>query len=221
MTFAISNNTFRDSDGHGILIVKSTGAGTYSGTFASNQIGVAAVANSGSVAGSGLKVQNAGQGAVTIAITGNTIRQYNNFGIELLTGGGASAQPGALNATITGNTVGNPGTGGLPMNGIHLNGGTVPGDTYQICIDAGGAGALANSIAGSGANVGTDIRLRQRQSTTVQLRGYAGGNTDVTAVQNYLIAQNSGNGAPTALASTQAPGGGFVNTPGGAPCPTP
>lgn len=221
MTFAISNNTFRDSDGHGILIVKSTGAGTYSGTFANNQIGVAAVANSGSVAGSGLKVQNAGQGAVTIAITGNTIRQYNNFGIELLTGGGASAQAGALNATITGNTVGNSGTGGLPMNGIHLNGGTVPGDTYQICVDAGGAGPLANSIAGSGANVGTDIRLRQRQSTTVQLRGYAGGNTDVTAVQNYLIAQNSGNGAPTALASTQAPGGGFVNTPGGAPCPTP
>lgn len=223
MTFDISGgNTFRDSDGHAILIVKSTGAGTYEGTFANNTIGVAAVPNSGSVAGSGLKVQNAGGGAMTIAITGNTVRNYNNFGIELLTGGGASPQSGQLNATVTGNTVGNPGTGGLPMNGIHLNGGTVPGDTYQICLEVGGAGGLANSIAGSGANVGTDIRLRQRQSTTVQLRGYAGGNTDVTAVQNYLIAQNSGNGAPTALASTQSPpGGGFVNTPGGGPCPQP
>ena len=222
LTFNLSNNTFRDADGHAVLIVKSTGGGTYAGTFANNVIGVQAVPDSGSVAGSGLKVQNAGQGAVTIAITGNTIRNYNNFGIELLTGGGASAQSGALNATVTGNTVGTPGTGGLPMNGIHLNGGTVPGDTYAICLEVGGAGALANSIAGSGANLGTDVRLRQRQSTTVQLRGYTGGATDTAAVQTYLIAQNSGSGAPTALASVSSPpGGGFVNTPGGGACPQP
>src|SRR5690606_11642376 len=109
-------------------------------------------------------------------VSGNTIRWYNNFGIELLTGGGATAQPGALNATITGNLITlpgtNPATASIPKNGIHLNAGTVPGDTYQICLDAGGAGALQNSVSTAGAPSdipagGEDIRLRQRQATTV------------------------------------------------------
>ena len=42
----------------------------------------------------------------------------------------------------------------IPMNGIWLNGGTVPGDTYAICTQVGGAGALANTINGSGAHGG-------------------------------------------------------------------
>ena len=120
------------------------------------------------------------------------------------------------NATVTGNTASNPGTGGLPMNGIHLNGGTVPGDTYAICTKIGGAGALANTITGSGANGGTDFRLRQRQSTTVRLPGYGGGNTDVAAVVTFE--QGNNGGAPTGLASTNAPpGGGFIGT--GTTCP--
>jgi hypothetical protein len=205
LTFNIATNTFRDSDGHAILIVKSTGPATFSGTFNGNTVGVAATANSGSKAGSGIKVQNAGQGTVAINITSNQIRQYNNFGVELETGGGATAQPGILNANVTGNTVSNPGTGGLPMNGIHLNGGTVPGDTYAICVNIGGAGALANSITGSGANAGTDVRVRQRQNATVNLPGYGGAATDATAVQNYLIARNGG-GATTALASIASTG---------------
>jgi hypothetical protein len=215
LTFDIHNNSMRDSDGHAILIVKSTGPATFSGTFDSNTIGVAAVADSGSLAGSGIKVQNAGAGAVTIAITNNIIRQYNNFGIELLTGGGATPQSGNLNATVTGNTVANPGTGGLPMNGIHLNGGTVPGDTYTICTNIGGAGGLANSVSGSGANGGTDIRVRQRQSTTVRLPTYGGAATDTTAVQTFLSGRNGG---ASLLASVNSPpGGGFIGT--GTTCP--
>lgn len=217
LTMNMSNNTFRDANGHAILFVKSTDPGTFKGTFASNQIGIAAVANSGSVAGSGIKVQNAGLGTVTVAVTDNTIRQYNNFGIELLTGGGASALSGALNATISGNTVSNPGTGGLPMNGVHLNGGTVPGDTYQICTDVGGAGALANNLVGSGANGGTDFRLRQRQATTVRLPGYGGANNNDAAVVAFVQGRNTG--GPSGLASNTVPtGGGFV---GGAACPLP
>ncbi|MGH8612072.1 MAG: hypothetical protein ACREYF_08530 [Gammaproteobacteria bacterium] len=165
---------------------------------------VAAVSDSGSKAGSGIKIQNAGMGAVTVAVTNNQIRQYNNFGIEFLTGGGATAQSGALNATVTGNTVSNPGTGGLPMNGVHLNGGTVPGDTYQICTDIGSAGGLANALVGSGFNGGTDFSLRQRQSATVRLPGYAGANT---AVVSFVQGRNT---VPT--------GGGFI---GGAACALP
>lgn len=230
-SFVVQNNTFRDAVGVGVLVVKPTGAGTLGLTFTNNTIGVSGVANSGSLEGSALKVQNAGQGAINALITGNTLRWYNNYGIELLTGGGATAYAGALNATITGNTLTQPGTNpataGIAKNGIHLNAGTVPGDTYQICLDAGGAGALQNSLSTSGApndsNVGgEDIRLRQRQATTVQLRGYAGANNNDAAVAAYLIARNSGDGAPSAITSNTVPtGGGFVNTPGGGACPQP
>jgi hypothetical protein len=216
LTYDISNNTFRDASGHGVLIVKATDPGSFSGTFNNNSIGVAAVADSGSLAGSGLKIQNAGNGSVTAAITNNLIRQYNNFGIELLSGGSATPQPGNLFATVTGNTVSNPGTGGLPMNGIHLNGGTVPGDLYQICLKIGGAGALANSITGSGANGGTDFRLRQRQATTVRLPGYAGAATATAAVVAFV--QSNNGGTPSGLANVNSPpGGGFIGT--GTSCP--
>lgn len=86
-TFSMSGNSFRDAVGIGVLVVKSTGSSTLSGTFANNSIGVAAVANSGSLEGSAIKVQNAGLGAVTMAITNNQIRQYNNFE--------SSSRPGA------------------------------------------------------------------------------------------------------------------------------
>lgn len=230
-TFVVQNNTFRDAVGPAVLIVKPTGVGSLDLTFQGNTIGQAATPNSGSLEGSALKIQSVGQGAIDALISGNTIRWYNNFGIELLTGGGATAQSGALNATITGNLITQPGTNpataSIAKNGIHLNAGTVPGDTYQICLDAGGTGALQNSVSTAGAPSdipagGEDIRLRQRQATTVQLRGYAGANNDNTAVQSYLIARNSGDGAPSAIASNTVPtGGGFVNTPGGAACPLP
>lgn len=230
-TFVVQNNTFRDAVGPAVLIVKPTGVGSLDLTFQGNTIGQAATPNSGSLEGSALKIQSVGQGAIDALISGNTIRWYNNFGIELLTGGGATAQSGALNATITGNLITQPGTNpataSIAKNGIHLNAGTVPGDTYLICLDAGGAGALQNSVSTAGAPSdipagGEDIRLRQRQATTVQLRGYAGANNDNTAVQSYLIARNSGDGAPSAIASNTVPtGGGFVNTPGGAACPLP
>ena len=215
LTYNIANNTFRDANGHAVLIVKSTDPGTFTGTFTNNTIGVAGLANSGSVAGDGIKLQTAGLGTFSATVTNNQIRQYNNFGIEMVTGGGAIAMSGSFNAKVTGNTVSNPGTGSLAMNGIHLNGGTVPGDTYAICVDIGGAGALANTINGSGANGGTDVRLRQRQSTTVRLPGYGGANNDNTAVQTYLSGRNLT--APSALASNTvgSGGNGFI---GGAPC---
>lgn len=213
LTFDISNNSFRDANGHAVLIVKSTDPGTFTGSVVNNDIGVAAIANSGSVAGSGLKLQTAGKGTIAASILNNQIRQYNNFGIELLTGGGATPQSGTFNVEVTGNTVSNPGTSGFAMNGIHLNGGTIPGDTFAICSEIGGAGALANAITGSGANGGTDFRLRQRQATTVRLPGYAGANNDNTAAVTFVAGQNGG---ASGLASNTVPtGGGFI---GGASC---
>ena len=227
-SFHIEGNLFRDAVGHNVLMAKTTGTGSYSGTFTNNDIGAAATTNSGSLEGSGMKVQSTGLGSLTIAITNNRIRQYNNFGIELLTGGGASATGGNFNATVTGNTITNPGTNpataAISKNGVHLNGGTNVGDTFAICADIGGAGALENSIVGSGLDgvpptgLGNiDFRLRQRQATTVRLPGYAAANNDNAAVIAYVQGRNVG--SPTGLVSNTVPtGGGYV---GGAVCTQP
>ncbi len=223
-------NTFRDAVGNALTIAKATGPSTQTGTFAGNTIGVNGVANSGSAEGDGLKLQTVGQGSTTWTVTNNTIRGYNNFGVELLAGGSASAQGGAVNATITANTIDQPGTTAgtlsLPKNGVHLNIGTVPGDTYQACAVIGGPGGLANSLASAGKpgddgagnlSGGDDVRLRQRQSTAVRLPGYSGAATDGAAVQAFVAANNPSGGPTVATSISSPPGGGFAGT--GTTCP--
>jgi VCBS repeat-containing protein len=220
-TMDIDGNTFRDAVGPAVLIVKTTGPSTQTGTFTDNTLGVAEVPNSGSAEGSALKLQTAGQGTSNWAVTNNQIRGYNNFGIEVLAGG-ATAQSGAINTTITGNTITQPGntagTLSIPKQGVHFNIGTLPGDTYQAC------GVITgNSLATSGADsvpatgVDVDVRLRQQQSTTIRLPGYAGSATDTAAVQSFVAANNPGGTAVLAQINSR-PGGGFT---GGAPATCP
>jgi len=199
-------------------------------TFDNNMIGVDNLANSSSREGSALKLQTIGGGTLTASVTNTDIFGYNNFGIEVLAGGGAAATGGNVNVTLTGNRVEDPGnTVGVlsfPKNGIHFNIGTNVGDTFSVCAAIGGTGGLANSISTSGKDAvptptigDLDFRLRQRQATTIRLPGYTGNNNDNTAVQNFVIANNGGDGAPVGLAANTVPtGGGFV---GGAACPLP
>jgi hypothetical protein len=210
--------------------VKTTGPSTQTGTFSGNTIGVSGTANSGSAEGSALKLQTAGQGTLSWSVTNNQIHGYNNNGIEVLAGGGATAQSGAVNTTITGNTIDEPGdTAGtltIPKNGIHLNIGTVPGDTYQACAVIGGAtAALKNTIFASGKDgvpatgLGDiDFRLRQRQATTIRLPGYGGANNDDAAVTSFVANNNNTGGTPAGLVSNTVPtGGGYTGT--GSTCP--
>jgi hypothetical protein len=214
LTYSITGNSFRDAAGTALVVRKGSGTGSFSGTIANNTIGVAGVPNSGSLQGSGIDAATVGGGVHTVAISGNQIRQYNNSGILLTAGNAAAGGQGTLNATVTGNTVAQPGTlGTLAMNGVHLNSGTNAGDQHQVCLALSG-----NSLAGSGALGGTDVRLRQRMLTTVRLPGYAGANNDNAAVQTFVQANNGG--TPTVLAqnTVSTGGGGFV---GGAACPQP
>jgi hypothetical protein len=78
---------------------------------------------------------------------------------------------------------------------------------------------------------GFAYRVRQRFSQTVSLPGYTGANNDNTAVANYFIARPNtaiaGDGGTYSITNTvgvappNGPGGGYVNTPGGAPCTQP
>src|SRR5262245_38315758 len=222
ITFNVSGNTMRGARGTAIAVNKLGGTGTYSGKIANNVVGVAGVQGSGSLEGSGIFVLSDGGGTYTASITGNTVRQYDNDGIFMQTGGSGVVGNGTMNVTVTGNTVTEPepqAAGALATNGFHLNGGTTVGDTYQITLTLSG-----NTLVGSGQDTipaGStfgDFRLRQRQSTTVHLPGYAGGATNVAAVVTFIQGLNPG--AETGVASTNSPpGGGFVSplhsAPGG------
>jgi hypothetical protein len=152
---------------------------------------------------------------VTSLLSGNIIRQYNNHGI-LLQAGQTGGNPTNFNVTVTGNTIGNPGTINTDFNGIHLNNGTLPGENFTSCVDI-----RTNSIAGSGTGVtvpnNADFRLRQRQSTTVRLPGYGGANNNDAAVVAF-VSGNQTTVTTGAASNTVPTGGGFV---GGASCPTP
>jgi hypothetical protein len=196
-----------------------------SGTISGNVIGTAGVTNSGSSTGDGINVTSNGEGITKVAVTNNTIREYNNSaGIRLKQGDGS----GSLQATVTGNiiSVQEPSTLN-PAQAIFAEAGLTSDsaanhtvDSGTSCFDIGGASALANSFAGAGANGSEDFRVRQRFNTTVQLPGYGGGNSDDTAVVNFISGRNTG--APSGTASHNTPaGGGFVNTVSGAACALP
>lgn len=220
LTYDISGNTFRDALGSALSVQEGLGTGTVAGLIRGNTVGVAGVANSGSLQGSGISLTSVGGGSHTVSVTGNQVRQYNNQGVLLQIGDASAGGNGTLNATVTSNVIAQPGTAPTAKNGIHLNAGLATGDNPQVCVDLGGAGSLANSVAGSGSGgaAGTDLRLRQRFLTTVRLPGYAGGNADNAAVVAFEQARNGG--APTGLAQNAVAtgGGGFV---GGAGCPQP
>ncbi len=182
-------------------LTTATAASTFSGTVSGNVIGASGVPNSGATAGPGVRVVSNGVGgAVTVAITGNTIREVNNRGIDVLARDGSST----INATITGNNIALTAPGALEA--IRVDAGAATSDAVKVCAAISGNTATTPSVAG--------IRVRQRfLGTTFQLAGYAGAPTDNAAVAAFLAATNT-------ASSTQADNGGPGFT-GVASCPTP
>ncbi|NOH01782.1 MAG: cadherin-like domain-containing protein [Chloroflexi bacterium] len=211
----VANPLVGNNSGGAIHVNKGSGTGTFSGTISNNVIGDPAVNSSGSLNASGIDVEAHGAGGShTVLITNNLVRQFHNDGILILAGEGNAA----FNVTMTGNTVSNPDATIVSFHGVHFNIGTLPTDALVACLDVRN-NTLTN--AANEANGGVDLRMRQRQLTTVRMPGYAGANNDNTAVQNFLIA--NGNAVTTILASNTVAtgGGGYLNTAGGAACPQP
>jgi large repetitive protein len=214
MTFAVNGNTMRGSVASALTVnhsPSSTSNSTLSGTVSNNQIGLVGTPDSGSSQGSTIGVDARGAGHTIVAVTGNTLRQYNNHGISITAGEG---NPSTAQITVTGNTIANPGT--FAINGIALNAGPASSDAFTMCLAMSG-----NGITGAGLNSSAgeeDFRVRQRRpNIAVHLPGYAGGANDTTAVVNFLRAANPTN--PTGSATAVAGGtGGFL---GGAACTMP
>jgi VCBS repeat-containing protein len=210
LTFTIDNNNVQQAFDEAInlnLGTASTAAASLIGTISNNIVGTAADVDSGSESGTGINVTSNGAGTTTVAVTGNQVRQYANpYGILLNHKEGSST----MNATVTGNTVANPGT--FAINGIRADSGATTGDSGTMCVAATG-----NSVAGSGPGVDTDIRLRQRFNTTIRLPGYGGANSDATAVNSFVAGNNPGADV-SSVNNVGGGGGGFI---GGAACTTP
>jgi hypothetical protein len=216
VTYNVSGGTFRDSTGDALVISCGGTGSTCTGRIENAQIGVQAVANSGSTGGSGIALVSAAGGSFSSLINNNTIRQYNNHGIRIQAGD-LQGNSLAYSVTVTNNTIANPGNINTNFNGIHLNNGTVSTDSFTTCADI-----RNNSIAGAGQGAvapnNADYRLRQRQSTTVRLPGYAGANNNDAAVVTFVSGNQTTVSTGAASNTVSSGGGGFV---GGASCPTP
>ncbi|MGH3997449.1 MAG: hypothetical protein ACRDTJ_08305, partial [Pseudonocardiaceae bacterium] len=170
----------------------------------------------------GVSVDARGNGTFTSAVTGNVIRQCFDRGILSEAGDGDSV----LNLTVTGNTIDQQVEAGA-REAIQTNHGITSTnvfgnvDTTAVCLQLGGAGALANTFS-HGPGAPDDFRLRKRQEATVRLPGYAGG-TDQSAaslaqVVAFMQGQNTGSAGEPGSASASGAGGGYT---GGAACPLP
>jgi large repetitive protein len=208
--FAFGGNSVQSAVSSAITVdlgASSTATGMLSGTISGNTIGNPATPNSGSAQGNGITVHARGAGTLTASISSNQIREYARAGLD------ARIQSGSptLNATVTGNTISDPGT--AATNGLVASAGDAAGDGGLLC-----AGISGNSLTGSGANGGTDFHLHQRFDTTFRLPGYLGTADNTAAVVAFVQGNNGGTPSGTAIADFPASGGGFV---GGDACQTP
>jgi len=215
----VSGNTITGAVSSAITLDTSN-TSSLEGTLSNNIIGTAGTIDSGSSQGDGLSIFAINSSTMTVNISGNTIKQYSNLaGVDIKQSSGSAA----IQATVTGNTISNGGT--FAAQAVIAVAGAATGDSGTMCLDLGGAGVLANSFAGAGANGSTDFRVRQRMATTVRLPGYGGANTDTAAVVAFIQGRNTGSETGNATVNTStssetgAPfGGGFI---GGAACAGP
>ncbi|MGB7207938.1 MAG: carboxypeptidase-like regulatory domain-containing protein [Pyrinomonadaceae bacterium] len=183
VTFNITGNTFRDSRGHALGVFKGTGTANFSGTISNNTVGVAGIPNSGTLDSSGdISVESIGAGTMTVLISGNTLRQYNEEGIRIFANSGSSV----LNATVIGNTVTEPGTL-FPFGGVYAAAGAVPGDTCTLNLLLGSFGTPANqnTLEDSDPFNANDVYLERQGAATFNLsRGGSAAGTAAGVVQD-------------------------------------
>jgi hypothetical protein len=203
MRFNVSNNTFSGANGSAITIQMANVATSLDGTLDSNTIGTSGVAGFGSQTGNGIFTSFAGAGTVTLAITNNTIQEYNgNAGIFADNTGGSYP----VNITITGNTVRQPGpnafaglalTNGAPqstdttnvfakISGNDFSTGD-PANTNDIIVGASGSAAATHTFTLSGATA-ADVASLAAIETFLQNSNNLNGAAAATAVTAYTDA---------------------------------
>ena len=206
LNFDIENDTFRDALGNAVELGNNSGNNVVRGTFSHNTVGVQGVDNSGAAqASSDLKVADVNGSTGSIAVTAEQNKLYEYTGTAAAEFQMTSSA--SLDVKFDNNVIATPGPAASgTVEGLELNSGTTTGDTNAVCFDD-----FANNLAGSGTGASSrDIRVRQRQSTTVRLPGYPGAGVETAGV--YEVAENSPP-TPTAISAGTFTGGGSCNTP--------
>jgi hypothetical protein len=167
LKFNISNNSFQFSRAQPINSFQNGNPPfnrDVSGTIQNNTIGTLNSANSGSLLGNGISIQNEGAITIKMLITGNTIQQVASFpGISTNVGlGGIATGGGTTNVTITNNIVRNIGSRGIVVQDNQTTAPLFP----TICADI--SGNTFSGIAGQAGN-GEFMRVR-RLNGTVNVR---------------------------------------------------
>jgi hypothetical protein len=221
VTYDIDGNNFNGAISNSVATVLGTSAATasFTGKIRNNIIGTSGVALSCSTQANGVYVDARGNGTHTSAVTGNTIRQCFDRGILSEAGDGDSV----LNLTVTGNTIDQQVGAGV-REAIQTNHGITSTnvfgnvDTNVVCLQLGGAGALANTFS-HGGGAPDDFRLRKRFEATVRLPGYAGGTGQdagsLAQVVAFIQGQNTGSAGEPGSAAASGTGGGYT---GGSAC---
>jgi hypothetical protein len=222
-TFDINSNHFDSASATqaqgGVIINAALGTANATGYFRNNTIGNSEVANSGSSGNDpALDVESNGGGNLTIDIDNNQMYQWGSNGAGFLLQAG-SGDPTTFAATVTNNTILQPGTFAVSNNaqGFQVNNGTASGENFTTCLKF-----ASNTLNGSGTGAGGDARFRQRFDTKIDMPGYTG-NQDGSppGVVSYIQGLNPTGPPSVTEVSSTAGGGGFFNTPGGAACALP
>jgi VCBS repeat-containing protein len=217
-TSTIDSNTIDGQQGDGID-VSNLGGGTWTGHVDSNTIGNVNAVNSGSLAGSGIDVDDeAAQhaGTLTVDVSSNTIRQIASaFGIKGTADNGAST----LNLTLTGNTIRTDQPNS--QDGITVQSGANASDTSLVCLNATGNTSVSS---GTGAAQGYDAvgmsvgEFDPTPNATFDIQGP--GADDVVSVEAYLNAHNTLGGTDHATSDFDQALAQFEGKVGLATCPT-
>src|SRR5204862_5948961 len=165
LTFDVNSNHFDSASAvqaqGGVFINSALGTATATGYFRNNTIGNSLDPNSGSSGNDpGLDVESNGGGDLTIVVTNNTMYQWGSNGAGfLLQAGSTSGNPTTVNATVTNNTIAEPGTFAVSSSaqGFQLNNGTTSGENFTTCLSFSG-----NVVDHAGTGTGGDVRRRQR-----------------------------------------------------------
>lgn len=222
--YDIDGNTSNGSisNAHAVVMGTSAASASMVGRVRNNIIGTTGALLSCSSQANGIYVDARGNATHTAAVTDNTMRQCFDRGMLSEAGDGDSV----LNLTVTGN-ISDEQSAVAARESIQTNHGITSTnvfgnvDSNAVCVQLGGAGALANIFSHGGA-APDDFRLRKRQEATVRLPGYAGGTgqdgVSLGQVVAFIRGQNTGSAGEPGSASASGAGGGYTN---GAACPTP
>jgi Bacterial cadherin-like domain/Bacterial Ig domain len=209
-TFDIFNNTISGNDFLAVNIFQGNpSTGILQGKIRDNPN--ISIANGRTT--DAFSINKTGNGTLIASITNNTISYAGTQRAVLVQAGDGN---GVLETTVTGNAIDVQLDGaGNAVAGLLAQASTTT-NTPSMCVDIGGAGTLKNTFTHSlgGSMAGGDIRVRQRNTGTVRLPGYAGVATDTAAVVTYLSGRNTVVSTPTATAdSTGFDGGGACAQP--------